>query len=148
MPKIVEKIDNFVGKIYVTIDEHDDEYPLTREGSRVPRHCTIGTDGCEINPNIYDALKAHGDIKVYRKWWFSLPEYQLHCIIRDMEQADELGTITIVGYATDICVITNALAINRYKGNVVVDASCCAGTSKDTHEAALTVMRSCLIDVI
>ena len=148
VPKIVDKINNFDGTIYVTVDKHDDDYPNTREGSKIPSHCILGTEGFNINPKIYDALKRHGNIKVLEKPWFSLPEYELHWIIRTVEDADDLGEITIVGYATDICVITNALALNRFKGRVVVDTSCCAGTSKEAHDAALAVMRSCLIDVI
>lgn len=148
VPKIVEKINKFVGTVYVTVDEHGSEYPHSKEGSYVPNHCAFGTEGIQINSEINSAIKEHGNYKKLGKAWFALPEYETHWIVRDMENADELGTITIVGYATDICVITNALALNRYKGRVEVDASCCAGTSKEAHDAALTVMRSCLIDVI
>jgi len=151
VPKIVDKINNFVGLIYVSIDKHDDGYSSTREGSRIPSHCILGTEGFDINPEIYAALKKHGDVDVIQKSYFSLAEHDLSWIVCNLDNDDELdnGSITIIGYVTDICVVSNALAVyNRFDVDVVVDASCCAGTSKEAHLAALTVMRSCLIDVI
>ena len=32
--------------------------------------------------------------------------------------------------------------------NIVVDASCCAGVTVESHNAALTTMKMCQIDVI
>ena len=32
--------------------------------------------------------------------------------------------------------------------NIVVDASCCAGSTPDKHKAALEVMKSCQLEVI
>lgn len=51
---------------------------------------------------------------------------------------------------TDICVISNALLLKSHfpEAKIVVDASCCAGSTPDMHDAALDVMRSCQIDVI
>lgn len=31
---------------------------------------------------------------------------------------------------------------------ITVDASCCAGVTPENHKAALTIMKSCQIDVI
>ena len=62
----------------------------------------------------------------------------------------EIDEIEIVGLCTDICVVSNALILRAQFPNVkiTVDASCCAGTSPEAHAAALTVMKSCQIDVI
>ena len=59
-------------------------------------------------------------------------------------------TIEIVGLCTDICVISNALLIRATFPDIsiIVDASCCAGTSIEAHKSAINVMRSCQIDVI
>lgn len=151
VPKIVEKINNFDGLICVSVDKHDEGYPRTREGSHIPSHCIFGTEGFDINPDIYAALKNHGDVDILQKSHFSLAEHDLSWIICNAFNDDELenDSITIVGYATDICVISNALALhNRFDVDVVVDTSCCAGTSKEAHAAALMVMKSCLIDII
>jgi len=58
--------------------------------------------------------------------------------------------IEIVGLCTDICVVSNALILRAAFPNVriVCDSSCCGGTSKEAHDAALAVMRSCQIDVV
>jgi nicotinamidase-related amidase len=63
--------------------------------------------------------------------------------------ADEVE-IEICGLMTDICVISNALAIKAYfydNANISCDSSCCAGVTPEKHEAALEVMRSCQINV-
>ena len=67
-----------------------------------------------------------------------------------LPEESEIDSIEVVGLCTDICVVSNALILRAlYPGTpITVDASCCAGTSKDAHNAALTVMRSCQIDII
>lgn len=61
-----------------------------------------------------------------------------------------IDTIQIVGVCTDICVISNALTLRALFPNIgiIVDASCCAGTTPEKHKAALEVMKSCCIEVI
>jgi nicotinamidase-related amidase len=58
--------------------------------------------------------------------------------------------IEIVGVCTDICVVSNALLLRTIcpEADIIVDASCCAGTTPEKHKAALEVMKSCHIDVI
>lgn len=57
--------------------------------------------------------------------------------------------VTLVGVCTDICVVSNALALRALYPNlqINVDASCCAGTTPEKHRAALEVMKSCGINV-
>ena len=59
-------------------------------------------------------------------------------------------SIEIVGVCTDICVISNALILRAIfpETPIIVDASCCAGTTPEKHKAALEVMKSCCIEVI
>ena len=59
--------------------------------------------------------------------------------------------ITFVGFCTDICVVSNALILkaNFYNfGDIKVVANACAGVTPESHEAALTTMRMCQIDVV
>ena len=49
--------------------------------------------------------------------------------------ADGYESIELIGLCTDICVISN----------VVVDASCCAGVTPESHENALSAMRMCQV---
>lgn len=63
---------------------------------------------------------------------------------------DKVEEIELCGLVSDICVISNALILKTSFPNydIVVDSKCCAGTTPEAHEAALTVMRSCQIEVI
>jgi len=58
-------------------------------------------------------------------------------------------TVTLVGLCTDICVVSNAILIKAYLSEIPVKviASCCAGVTPESHEAALTTMRMCQVQV-
>ena len=58
--------------------------------------------------------------------------------------------IEMVGLCTDICVVSNALILKAEfpEVKITVDASCCAGVTPESHEAALLTMKMCQIDVI
>lgn len=58
-------------------------------------------------------------------------------------------SIELVGLCTDICVVSNALALRMFypSWNISVDESCCAGVTTKKHKAALEVMKSCQIEV-
>ena len=68
-------------------------------------------------------------------------------LYNDLENYDE---IHIFGFVTDICVISNALKLRSElpKSKIIVHSDLCAGTTPENHEAALKVMKSCLIDII
>ena len=58
--------------------------------------------------------------------------------------------IELCGVVTNICVISNAMILKAqfYETPIIVDSSCCAGVTPESHEAALTVMKMCQIEVI
>lgn len=58
--------------------------------------------------------------------------------------------IELVGVCTDICVVSNALILKALypEADVSVDAGCCAGVTKESHEAALLTMKSCQVEVL
>ena len=58
--------------------------------------------------------------------------------------------IVFVGTCTDICVISNVLTYKAFHPEtpLVVYADLCAGLTKEKHEAALEVMRSCQVNVL
>ena len=68
-------------------------------------------------------------------------------ISKDGDAPDE---IELCGLCTDICVISNAMILKAAfpQARVVVDSSCCAGVSAESHETALAAMRAVQIDVI
>ena len=61
-----------------------------------------------------------------------------------------IESIEVCGLCTDICVVSNALILRANWPNVpmIVDSKACAGVTPAAHEAALTVMRSCQIEIV
>ena len=57
--------------------------------------------------------------------------------------------ITLCGLCTDICVISNALLLRAAlpETEISVYEPACAGVSEESHEAAITVMKSCQIKI-
>lgn len=122
-------------EIIFTRDTHQADYLSTNEGKYLPvEHCIEGTDGWKIQ----EGLEIPGAIYIdkptfgYLNW----TDYNLE----DVE---------IIGLCTDICVVSNALIIKAVypEIKVAVDASCCAGVTPESHEAALTTMKMCQVEV-
>lgn len=142
-----EKIRSFDGDIYVTLDTHDSNYLNTCEGKNLPvPHCIKDTPGWRLNSEIEAALKAKAYTVIEKPTFGS---QRLAELISEKYDDKEL-CVEIIGICTDICVISNALTIKAHNPEceITVDSSCCAGVSPEAHEAALTVMKSCLINVI
>lgn len=145
VPRVVQKIRDFDGRVIATRDTHEEDYLETQEGKKLPvRHCIRGTDGWEIRPEIRELLTeapidkpTFGSVELGQK----LKAYQ--------ESGDPVESITLVGLCTDICVISNALLVKAYLPEVpvTVDASCCAGVTPDSHEQALGAMKMCQIEI-
>jgi len=144
VPKVVEKIKNWDGQIIFTFDTHWEDYLETKEGKKLPViHCIDGTDGWKLNEDVREALDRDNVIGG-RKYSFAS---QKICRWICDGGADY---VEFVGLCTDICVIASVLALQSYDSDIdiAVDASCCAGTSPEMHEAALKVMQSCQIDIL
>ena len=144
--KVADKILGFEGQIFATLDTHRENYLTTAEGKKLPvKHCIKGTTGWVLNDSIAAALEQKGYTPVEKLTFGSvlLPRLLYQAA------AGEDFTVELVGLCTDICVISNALLIKACLPNVpiYVDASCCAGVTPEKHNAALEVMRSCLIQV-
>lgn len=145
--KAAEKIKNFEGDIFVTYDTHFAHYLSTSEGKKLPvEHCVKGTQGWELNKNIAEALK-YKKFTAVEKITFGSTE--LPNLIK-ASVGNEDFDITIIGLCTDICVVSNALILkaNFPEKEIYVDASCCAGVTVDSHNAALTTMKMCQINII
>lgn len=141
IPKIEKYIKECAGNFYQVIftkDSHNDFYPFTIEGQYIPEHCIYDTKGREIVNNLdrgffYDILNK-GTFG-YLKW--------------DAALFNSPDVIEIIGVCTDICVITNALILRSTfpRARIIVHSDLCAGTTPEKHNAALEVMKSCLIEV-
>lgn len=142
-----KKIREFDGDIFVTFDTHFENYMETAEGGKLPvPHCIKGTEGWELDQNIAKALVGK-DFTSVEKLTFGSTE--LPDLVRKA-MGNENFDITLIGLCTDICVVSNALILkaNFPEKNIYVDAACCAGVTPDTHNAALTTMKMCQINII
>ena len=144
--KVAEKIENFDGDIIVTYDTHYENYTETQEGKNLPvPHCIKGSDGWKLDSKVQAALEGR-EYKTIEKLTFGsteLPEY-----IASNYNPEEIE-IELIGLCTDICVVSNALIMkaNFLETKVSVDASCCAGVTVESHNAALTTMKMCQVNV-
>lgn len=143
---VVSRIDKKIAdggydKVFFTFDTHFSYYPETLEGQKLPvSHCVKGTDGW-TTALAFNAFTPENMVEKYTfgyTEWFGL-----------LGEEEFIESIELVGVCTDICVVSNALILRAiYPDTVItVDASCCAGTSEEAHKAALTVMKSCQIDI-
>ena len=142
---VVKKIKEYEPEnVYATRDTHEENYLETAEGKKLPViHCVEGTSGWEINEMVAEAL---GSAVIVNKPTFG------SVVLAELLQAEndkEELEIELVGLCTDICVVSNALLLKAVMPeiNISVDASCCAGVTPQSHEAALTTMQMCQITV-
>lgn len=146
VPKVWEKIRSFQGEVLFTRDTHGEDYLDTQEGKRLPvLHCVKGTWGWELESKI-ESLRKSTPID---KPAFGSKGLGDVLKARDTYEGG-LDEVVLVGLCTDICVISNAMLLKAFlpETRIAVDASCCAGTTPESHEAALAAMRACQIDII
>ena len=145
VPKVEDKILNFDGEVFFTRDTHETWYLETQEGKNLPvPHCIRGTEGWQIRKEL-DALRKTDPID---KETFGSTD--LAADLLALHEDEEIGSITLVGLCTDICVISNALLLKATLPEVpiYVDAACCAGVTPESHENALKAMEACQIKVM
>lgn len=139
VPAVKAKIDQYREQGYEIIftrDTHGEDYLNTPEGKKLPvPHCIKDTKGWQIA----DGLYVEG-AKLIDKPNFGWPNWK----------EESLEDVELVGLCTDICVVSNCLIIKATfpDARVTVDAACCAGVTPATHDAALTTMKMCQIEVI
>lgn len=143
VPHVCAKIRAWDGEICYTLDTHGENYLDTNEGRHLPvPHCIEGTAGHALHPDVAAAL--HGHPRCFKKGTFG--SAGLAHYIRQGGYDD----VEFVGLCTDICVVSNAIMAKSClpESRITVDASCCAGVTPATHEAALTTMSMCQIDIL
>ena len=146
VPNVVDKIKNFDGEIFVTLDTHFDNYMETAEGKKLPvPHCIKGTTGWELNPEVAKALegKKHTVVEKLTFGSVDLPK------LMGQAAGDDEFSVELMGLCTDICVVSNALLLKAHypENNIAVDASCCAGVTPKSHDEALATMGMCQIEI-
>lgn len=146
--------------IYTTQDTHDEAYLERQEGRKLPiPHCQESDDGWLLNYKVYNELMKYVKTSSDAYWCgtekctfgcLQLIDFMNRDIVYCTDISDADIELTLVGVCTDICVISNALLLKAHypEMKIVVDASCCAGSTPEKHYMALEVMKSCQVDVI
>ena len=139
VPNVKKKIEEYNARgdeIIFTRDTHFENYLKTNEGKHLPiEHCIRNTPGWQIA----DGLEVENCVYIDKptfgwKYWGN----------------HKFEEVELVGLCTDICVVSNALILKATfpEIDITVDASCCAGVTPESHQAALTTMKMCQINVI
>ena len=127
--------------VIFTRDTHQKCYLETQEGKNLPvLHCIEGSEGWQISSKL-----EVGDSRIFNKPSFG-----------SMELADYVANLTnleeieLIGLCTGICVISNAFILKAKlpEVKIIVDASCCACVTPESHKTALSAMKLCQINVI
>lgn len=146
VPKVMVKMMNFDGLVLATRDTHGEDYLEKQEGKKLPVvHCIKGTHGWEIKDEIQQLLISQPIDKP------TFGSEALGKVLKDLNNdVEPIDSITLVGLCTDICVISNAMLLKAFLPEVpiMVDASCCAGVTPESHERALEAMKACQIEII
>ncbi len=150
VPNVIAKIHSYKeDTVFATLDTHPENYLDTSEGKKLPvPHCIKGTDGHQIAPAIAQALSQCPDFTCLEKPTFGSIDLMEH--IRNIMEKETVDSIELCGLCTDICVVSNTLLLKAQcpETHIQVDASCCAGVSPATHQAALTTMSMCQIEIL
>ena len=139
---------DFEGTVVFTRDTHEPNYLETQEGRNLSvTHCVRDTPGWQLVPELEEVRRTR-DAMVFDKptfgsvalvWWLA-------------QQNDEkpIDSIEVIGLCTDICVVSNALLIKAHFPEIPVrcEAALCAGVTPAAHDAALSTMRSCQVEVL
>ena len=150
IPNVKAKVKQYVengDKVVYTRDTHTKDYLNTAEGKRLPvPHCIQFSEGWQIRGEVYEFGAPIVD-KVtfgYDAWMHYLTYNEV------INTPDELESIEVVGLCTDICVISNAMILKAqfHETPIIVDSSCCAGVTPESHARALGAMKMCQIEVI
>ena len=128
--------------VFFTLDTHTADYMNTREGKFLPvPHCIKGEKGWRIPKELltYEDGIEH-DFQFIQKPSFGYTEWEKYI-------NEKTESVELCGLCTDICVVSNALIIKNAfpEMDIIVDASCCAGVTPESHDAAILTMKSCQI---
>jgi nicotinamidase-related amidase len=145
--------------VLYTKDTHYENYLETAEGKALPiPHAIAFTPGWSIFKPISKEVDLNGKFYSYsaenvrqgRIIKSTFGSEELIKILKDIFKEYVIDSIEFMGFCTDVCVVSNVLMTKTAlpETPIKVRANCCAGTTPEAHKAALTVMRSCQIEII
>lgn len=149
VPAVAEKVRKHAEggePILYTQDTHYNWYLKSQEGRKLPvPHCIYGTKGHQLHPDVHISGSYYAE-----KLTFGLADIG-DAVERIENIRDEaIDEIELVGLCTDICVISNAMLLKAFRPEtpIIVDSSCCAGVTPESHIRALEAMKMCQIEII
>ena len=145
---VVEEINKDYSLVIATRDTHPENYLKTNEGKHLPvKHCIKNSEGWQIRSEVFEAIEAKEYLVIDKPTFGS---EKLVEILKKINEEEEIETITLIGLCTDICVVSNALLVKAAfpEKRIEVKENCCAGVTPQSHDAALTTMKMCQIEVI
>ena len=147
VPNVLARIETYEQEknpVLFTRDTHQPDYLETQEGRNLPvPHCIQGTQGWQILEQLHSSRHAKVDKVTFGS--SELPQ-----VLEQTYGSDALESIELIGLCTDICVISNAMVLKAFFPEVpiIVDSSCCAGVTPQSHKNALEAMKVCQIQVL
>jgi nicotinamidase-related amidase len=158
IPRIKEKIQQRLDegwKVMFTQDTHDEDYLDSSEGKYLPVvHCVNWTWGWQIVDELKEFIEPHSTI-IKKRFGLNDLDRQIYLNMPGSWSfaQDPITEIELIGFCTDICVVSNAMLIKTIlydlnRVNISIINDCCAGVTPEKHNAALEVMKSCQINVI
>lgn len=159
IPNVKEHLRSLDEKDHVifTMDTHFDDYleSGTMESKKLPvKHTIKGTDGWLIFEDLTSLPSGPQTLapkQTFCSWDFNDAIVNEVCnYLKNNENLEEDLEFEIFGVCTDICVVSIALYLRSFYPSVKITClkDLCAGSSPAAHEAALTVMKSCMIDIV
>lgn len=136
--------------VIFTQDTHQENYLETQEGKNLPiKHCIDGEPGHAINGKISSAALMKGFHTVTKESFGDIKNLKSLLDGFVAHSKDKIESIHLCGTCTDICVVSVALNLKAAYPEVPIEvySNLCAGLTKEKHDAALEVMRSCQIAV-
>lgn len=122
--------------LFITMDTHSKDYLKTQEGIKLPvTHCLKNSYGWQI-ADILKPFLPFVKVIIEKNSFgaIELPPYLV-----------DYKKIELNGFCTDICIIANAFLLKSFypEKEIIIDASCCAGTTIENHQKALEIMSTC-----
>lgn len=141
VPYVADKVASFDGTVIFTRDTHGEDYMQTQEGRKLPvMHCIKDTEGWQICNELKPFVEQAVDKGIFGST-------ELPNILR--ASGEPIEEIELCGLCTDICVISNAMLLKAAfpEVRIVVDSSCCAGVTEESHHTALNAMKAVQIEI-
>lgn len=146
----IEEYDKEGNMIIFTYDTHYSNYFCTKEGINLPvEHCQFMSNGFKLNENVNKSKDSIKKVRVDEYFKETFGSVKMAEDLSFERNGNPIESIELVGLCTDICVISNALILKAFMPEVeiIVDASCCAGVTPQSHKNAIEAMKMCQITI-